>query len=177
MRRNIAAHAIRNSTGRVPSNASRTSSTIWPLLISTTQTNARAFGKALEIGDGKGIQSDRPQHANIDALGASLRRYSFQNAPDNAVSDQHNVGVFGLPLFGACFELLGTGGTSASSALTCASRSSKSMIQRGNQIGARFAVPVTAHFGVCGSIASSANSTGSIIWPMNPSASRTTGLR
>ena len=40
---------LRNSTGRAPFNARRTSSTIWPLLISTTTNDVRAPGESLEV--------------------------------------------------------------------------------------------------------------------------------
>src|SRR5579863_6558599 len=60
----------------------------------------------LEIRNWKWIQRDGPQQADLESHGASLGGNGLQDAADNAVADQHDLGVFCAAVLGACFSSL-----------------------------------------------------------------------
>src|ERR1035437_873914 len=68
--------------------------------------DAGSLGESTEIGFRKRIQRDGPQYTNVDAVCTRLRGDGFQNATDNAVANENNLGAFGLPLFGAGLSVL-----------------------------------------------------------------------
>src|SRR5579863_569993 len=71
------------------------------------QKNLGSIGKFAEVRGWERIERDGAQNADFDSLGARFGGHGFENAADDAIADENDLGIGGEGLFGASFALFG----------------------------------------------------------------------